>query len=143
MILHALPVGLDDGDHVELAAASLGLRNFSGSNSETPGLSGLSAKRVASGPTTMESSAPAQCALALALVEPITVLVERVTDVVIPVSGDASEGGEYVPSASVDAEISEQVPVEAVTDEAAEQVPAEDAINEAAVLDGTEVVATA
>ncbi|VVB04979.1 unnamed protein product [Arabis nemorensis] len=36
-ILRALPVRLDDGERIELAAASLGIRNFSGSNSETPG----------------------------------------------------------------------------------------------------------
>ncbi|VVB04978.1 unnamed protein product [Arabis nemorensis] len=91
----------------------------------------------------MELSAPAQGALALALVEPTTMLVERVIAVVISASGDASERGESVLSASVDAEMSEQVPMEAAMDKAAKQVPAEDATNEATVLDGTEVVATA
>ncbi|VVB11269.1 unnamed protein product [Arabis nemorensis] len=94
--------------------------SVSRSNSETLGLSGLSSKRAASGPTTTESSAPAQSALALALVEPTAVLVERVTVVVIPASGDAHEGGESVPSASMDAEMSEQVPMEPATDEATE-----------------------
>ncbi|VVB04610.1 unnamed protein product [Arabis nemorensis] len=142
-ILRALPVGLDDGERIDLAAASLGVRNFSGSNSENPGLSGLSAKRAASGPTTTESLAPAHGALAFALVEPTIVSVERITATVIPAPISAPEGGESVPSASVDAEVSEQVPVETATDEAAEQVLVEVTTNEAAVLDGMEVVATA
>ncbi|VVA94145.1 unnamed protein product [Arabis nemorensis] len=139
-IFRALPVGMDDGERMELAAASLGVQNFSGSSIETPGLYGLSAKKAASGPATMESLAPVLGAPATVIVEPPVVPAERVTEVVIPAPGDAPEDDGSVPSVRVDTEMSEQVFVEDV--EASEQVLAEDATDEAAGQDGMEVEKT-
>ncbi|VVB04407.1 unnamed protein product [Arabis nemorensis] len=151
-ILSAPPVKLDDCEHIEVAAASLGVRDFSGTNGKTPGLSTLSARKTASGPTTSEELVPEPEALATVATDPTAVPTEQVTEVAVPFSrGGTLEDDGFVPPVRAGTDTVEQVPEEEteVTEqvfnegaEVPEQVSAEDATNTAADHDGMEVEET-
>ncbi|VVB15909.1 unnamed protein product [Arabis nemorensis] len=145
-ILSAPPVELDNSEHVEVAAALLGVRNFSGTNGGTSGLHDLHFMKAASVPITTEPSPPAPEALAIVAADPTVV-----TEVAVPLlGGGALEDGE---PARVDAKTVEKVleeAIERVSEEVAEQlsereaevpeqVAAGGATDETAEHDGMEV----
>ncbi|VVA97998.1 unnamed protein product [Arabis nemorensis] len=139
-ILRAPSVELDNSEYVEVTAASLGVRNFSGTNGGTSGLHDLRVMKAAPVLIATEPSPPAPEALATVAADPTVVSLEQATEVVVPLSGGGVlEDGE---PARVDGETVEKVPEEATERvsegevDVPEQVAMGSATDEAAEHDG-------